>query len=188
MRPKSLCFLFLGSKGLEHIRSYPEVFNKKTEMKIGLAGFPPEPEANIFTTNMMQELYVCSYMFTIPVETDLKYALLVATYEKALDNPESIHEFFVNFVSNYTKDQKLTFQDIANDLPDIYSKIRQTYLRTKVTGSVTIEISTSGNKKVEEKDAVSEVVNDIWLYDTENCEEDEEEKNGEEEEHEVEVE
>jgi hypothetical protein len=183
MRPKCLSFLFLGPEGLEHIRSYPEVFKKKMEMKIALAGFPPQPEANIFTTNMMQELFVCSYMFTIPNKTDVKYALLVATYEKALENPESIHEFFVNFVSDYTKSQKLTFMDIANDLPEIYSKIRQTYLLTKVSGRVTIEISTSNHKKDEEKsDDVSEVIDDIWLDDTE------EEKNGDEEEYDVEVE
>jgi hypothetical protein len=182
MRPKSLSFLFLGPKGLEHIRTYPEIYKKKTEMKIALAGFPPKPEANIFTTNMMQEIFVCSYMFTIPTEKDVKYAILVAAYEKILDNPESIHEFFVKFVSDYTRTQKLTFKDIANDLPDIYNKIRQTYIHTKVSGRVTIEISTSEHKKEEEeKDDVSDVVNDIWLYDTENFEE-------EDEEHEVEVE
>ena len=186
MRPKSLSFLFLGPKGLEHIRSFPEVFKKKVEKKIAIAGFPPKPEANIFTTNMMEELFICSYMFTISNGKDVKYALLVAAYEKQLDNPNSIHEFFANFVSDYTENQKLTFMDIANDLPEIYNKCRQTYLRTKVSGSVTIEISTSEHEKEEEKDEVAEVIEDIWLYDTESFED--EEENGEEDEFEVEVE
>ncbi|NHK30209.1 MAG: hypothetical protein FK730_02580 [Asgard group archaeon] len=170
MRPKCLCFLFLGPKGLEHIRTYPEVLKKKTEMKLALASFPKKPEANVFTSNIMEELFVCSYMFTICGKTDVKYAMLVAAYENVLDNPEFLHEFFVKFVSDYTENQRLTFKDITNDLPDIYSKIRQTYLRTKVSGKVTIEISTSELKK-EKKDDVAEVINDIWIEDIENSEE-----------------
>ena len=175
MRPKCLLFLYLGPKGLEHIRSYPEILKKRTEMKLALASFPEKPEANIFTTNIMEELFVCSYIFTISGKKDVKYAMLVATYENVLENPEFIHEFFVKFISDYTESNKLTFKDIANDLPDIFNKIRQTYLRTKVSSRVTIEISTSNNnKKNDEKDEVTEVIDDIWIDDTEDIEEDDE--------------
>lgn len=148
---------------------------KKIEMKIALASFPKKPEANVFTTNMMEELFVCSYLFTIYGKTDVKYAMLVAAYEKILEKPEFIHEFFVKFVSDYSENHKLTFKDIANDLPELYSKIRQSYLQTKVSGQVTIEISTSKyNKKDEKRDEIAEVINDIWIYDTENYDEEEE--------------
>jgi hypothetical protein len=151
-------------------------------MKLAVASFPHEPQANHFTTNMFKKLFVCSYIFTIPVETDVKYAMFVAAYDEVLNKPEYIHDFFTRLVSDYTDNQKLTFKDLANELPDIYRKIRQTYIRTKVDGKVTIEISTNAEPKIIEKneeDDITEVINDIWVYDSEDFDEPEEE-NGEE--------
>jgi len=173
MRPKCLCFVFFSSKGIEHIRTFPEVIKKSTEKKIVLASFPNQPEANLFTTNMMGKLFICSYIFTITGKEHIKYAMLIAAYEKVLEKPDWIHNFFVRTIAKYNEDGKLTVMDIANELPDIYNNIRQTYLKTKVIERVTIEISTSEREKDEEiKDDVSDVINDIWVDDKEEIEDD----------------
>ncbi|HUT80270.1 MAG TPA: hypothetical protein VMZ29_03630 [Candidatus Bathyarchaeia archaeon] len=161
MKPKCLCLIYVGPKGLEKIRSYPEILKKKIENKIILASFPSDPTQNNFNTTMIENYFITSYLFSISDEEKSNYFLFVAAYDKILEDPDSIRDFFVKIIDDHKIRKTLSIKQLANSMPEIYQRLGDSYIKTKVDGRVTIEISTSSRnkKKKEKKDKFDE---DLW--------------------------
>ncbi|NHJ85750.1 MAG: hypothetical protein FK734_09830 [Asgard group archaeon] len=160
MKPKFISLAYIGPKGLEKIRSYPEVIKRRIENKILLASFPSDPTQNNFNTTMIENHFVASYLFSITDEEKTNYFLFVTAYDKIVEDTDSLREFFVNIIDEYKKKKIFSIEQLINHLPDFYNRLGDSYIRTKVDSRVTVEISaTDRNKKKKDKFNLDE---DLW--------------------------
>lgn len=166
LKLRSLCFTYAGKKGVEIIRSYPEILSRKEIRKIKKQCIPRTSKGGEFFTFVFDNYIVASYVFTIPISKKEKLASFTAVYEEEEIHQDIVNDFFQQILGKLKTNDLLDFENIANALPDIYKEMRTGHFDFKVKTSVLIEIEdTSKNKKKNEandENSIEDFNEDIW--------------------------
>ncbi len=162
MKPRSLCFVFAGSKGVELVRAYPEVFSKKEANRLITKCIPYSAKGGEFEQINVDNSHIACYVFTMDVYLKEKLCALAIVFDSPDYKKDVIKDFFVETLADLYDQKLLDFENLANLLPDIYKKLLTYFYRFEVSSTVSIEINVPEKKKGPVKDDVEIIVEDVW--------------------------
>ena len=162
MKPKSLCFVFAGSKGVELVRAYPEVLSKKDIKRLITKCIPYSAKGGEFEELQIDDSYIACYVFTMDVYLKEKLCALAIVFDSGDYKKDIVRDFFIETLADLHDKQLLDFENLANLLPDLYKKLLTYFYKFKVSSTVSIEINVPEKKKKPQKDHVEFIVEDVW--------------------------
>ncbi len=175
MKPRSLCFVFAGSKGVELVRAYPEVLSKKEVSQIITKCIPYSAKGGEFEEIKVDNSYIACYVFTMDIYLKEKLCALAIVFDSPDYKTSTVRDFFVESLADLYDKKLLDFENIANILPDLYKKLLTYFYKFEVSSTVSIEINVPEKKTEElEKDDVETIVEDVWDDEMDDEEEDDE--------------
>ena len=175
MKPRSLCFVFAGTKGIELVRAYPEVLSKKEINQLITKCIPYSAKGGEFELIQVNDNHIACYVFTMDVFLKEKLCALAIVFDSEDYKKEIVREFFVETLADLYDKKLLDFENIANILPDLYKKLLTYFYKFEVSSTVSIEINVPEKKKGPVKDDVEIIVEDVWDGDMDDEVEEEEE-------------
>jgi hypothetical protein len=175
MKPRSLCFVFAGSKGVELVRAYPEILSKKEINRLITKCIPYSAKGGEFEELQVDDSHIACYVFTMDVYLKEKLCALAIVFDSDEYKKDIVREFFVETLADLHDKKQLDFENLANLLPDIYKKLLTHFYKFKVSSTVSIEINVPKKKKKPQKDDVEVIVEDVWDGDMDDEVEEEEE-------------
>ncbi len=151
---------------------YPHVLNPSLIRKITLNCFPASlTGTHYFHISKYKRFHLSSFFFLVPVEETIRTCALIAIYDKPISSTidqQEILQRAVNDLLHKNKDESCKYTEI---LPKIYKSLKMDQVTTKVSGSVTIEISTERPKK-KQRDEMA-IFKDVWIEKEESKKEEE---------------
>lgn len=169
MKPQCLCFVYTSSKGIDLVRCYPEpdILKKREINKVIKKSIPYTAEGGEFVTYNYKDFTIVSYVFTLNVFLQKRLAAFVVFIKEEEYNAEEIKNHFDEVLIKLENENWLDFENIANNLPDIYRDlIHSKFIEFKVNSSVSIEIDLPKKEKPKNKVDDSEVLDgDLWAED-----------------------
>jgi DNA polymerase III alpha subunit (gram-positive type) len=166
MKPVALCLVHMGQKGLELVRTYPEVLPKEVLNEITIKSMPLGAKSGDFSSNVVSNDNAFSgYVFQVPSETGRdNIASLVAVFNKTDYNANLIRKVFSITINELQKNKQVKIDTISQILPGLYKGLEKGHIKVKMSSVVTIEIEI--NDDDQGKDPTVELVEDftreIW--------------------------
>ena len=112
MKPLSLCLVQMGDKGLEMVKSHPNVLPKEVLNEVTLKSMPMGAKPGEFSTSNVGDLYYSSYIFKIPRPDQRdNIAAIIAIYNNMKYNMEGIQKVF-SFIIKELDSKSLLKADI----------------------------------------------------------------------------
>lgn len=180
MKPISISLIINGKKGVVPLRAYPNKVPKKTLEKIALVSLPyGSMEGNFISGNLDKYSYA-SYIFLVNDEGTNYLTALVAIFDQGEIREEFVKENLSDLVNKIRTMQLDSFEDILNNLPEVYKECLKGSFTFKTTTTVTLSIESVDKKKEEKKNEIETFGNDIWDEEAWKEEEEEKEENKEE--------
>ena len=162
MKPISLCFVNMGSTGLDIVKAHPDVIPEDELKKIAIKSMPLGAKEGDFTTNTVDTNVISGYVFSIPRENERdNIGSLVAVFSSMDYQPQVINKVFSFTISELKKHGLISTQAIIEILPSLYEGMVKGVLKIKVSSIVTLEMSIGDNKE-EKKDNFQSFGDDIW--------------------------
>lgn len=174
MKPRSLCFVFAGSKGVELVRAYPEVLAKKEIKRLITKCIPYSAKGGEFEEIQVDDSHIACYVFTMDVYLKEKLCALAIVFNSAEYKKDIVRDFFIETLADLYDKKILDFENLANQLPNLYKKLLTYFYKFEVSSTVSIEIDVLEKSKGPVKDDVEIIVEDVWNGDMDDeVEEDE---------------
>ena len=121
MKPMSLCLINMGVKGLELIKSFPDVIPSDSMNQLVYKTIPIGSNPGDFATTTFNDLNLSSFIFRIPsVDQRDNLASLVAVFSSSDYDSKTIKQVFSWVVSELDKKDLLNTGTLENILPKLY--------------------------------------------------------------------
>lgn len=180
MKPISLSLIIYGKNGVVPLRTYPNKVSKKNLEKISMVGLPYGAMEGDFITGNLEKYTFASYLFLVNEEGINYLSALVAIFEKGEIRKDFVKENLSDLVKKIRTLKFDTFEEILNNLPEIYKECCKGSFTFKTTTTVTLSIESVDKKKKKHRNEIEIFGNDIWEEDTWKEDEEEKEENKEE--------
>lgn len=163
MKPMSLCLINMGVKGLELIKSFPDVIPSDSMNQLVYKTIPIGSNPGDFATTTFNDLNLSSFIFRIPSEDQRdNLASLVAVFSSSDYDTKTIKQIFSWVVTELDKKELLNTGTLENILPKLYKGFNKGKFKIEITSTSTI----SFDFKVESKDkngkAIDDLADDLW--------------------------
>ena len=163
MKPQCLCFVNMGSSGLEIVKTHPDVMPEEELKQIAIKSMPLGAKEGDFTTNTVESNVVSGYVFSIPREEERdNIGSLVAVFNTMDYQPKVINKIFSFTISELKKHNLVSTQSITDILPSLYEGMVKGELKIKVSSVVTLEMSVGESEDSDKKDKFQSFGDDIW--------------------------
>ena len=161
-KPVSLCLVHMGKKGLELVRSYPEVIPENELNNIVLKSMPMGSHDGDFTTTTVGDSVISGYIFSVPGDERTNIASLIAVYGSMDYELNIVKKVFTFTINELRKSNAIDTQTLAEILPKLYDGLLKGKLQIKISSvtSLNLEITTGGEEK--EADNLDEFGDDVW--------------------------
>ena len=164
MKPISLCLVQMGQKGLELVKSHPDVLPTNVLNQIVIKSMPMSAKDGDFTSSTVGDTVFSGYIFSVPstVGRD-NIASLVAVFNNMKYNSEIIQKVFSFTIDELKKNNLADIGTITKILPNLYTGLADGQLRVKISSVVTLEFDIK-EKKEDDKDieAIDGFGKDLW--------------------------
>jgi hypothetical protein len=163
LRPISVCLVQMGNKGLELVKAFPNVLPKALLDEIVYKSMPLAANEGDFTTNNVDHYAFSSYIFTIPGESRLNLASLVAIYESLNYDHTKILKIFSFMIRELKKRKMKKIDSIKPLLPSLLKGFESSSFKFKLN-SDTLNFEWEDDKEVIEKneDFLKSFREDVW--------------------------
>ena len=157
MKPISLCLVQMGSKGLELVKSYPNVLPESVLSQIVVKSMPMSAKEGDFASSTVDNAVFSGYIFSVPSQIGRdNIASLVAVYNDMKYDTEIIRKVFSFTISELKKYNVADIQTVEKILPNLFNGLADKELKIKISSIVTLEFDF---KDKEEKDLDEEAIN-----------------------------
>ncbi|NHK30499.1 MAG: hypothetical protein FK730_04065 [Asgard group archaeon] len=163
MKPVSLCLVQMGDKGLELVKSHPQVLPKEVLNEITYKSMPMGAKAGEFTSAAVGDLFYSSYIFKLPQEGSRdNIAAIVAIFNSMKYNIEGIRKVF-SFIVKELDSKSLLQTDVVEEImPNLYKGMQSGHIKIKISSIATIDIDFVEDEGPEEKDRTNDLEDDLW--------------------------
>ena len=165
MKPISLCLTHMGKTGLELVSTYPDALPQQVINEIVLKSMPLSAKAGDYTSSTVEGCVFEGYIFTIPGEERNNIASIIAVYDNANYNRDSIQKFFTFTVSELKKHRLNDTDTFKKILPNMYEGLSKGKVKIKISSVVTLDFDFTSDEK-KEKDRGEEFLDslkeDMW--------------------------
>lgn len=162
LKPLSLCLVQMGDKGLEMVKSHPNVLPKEILNEVTLKSMPMGAKPGEFSTSNVGDLYYSSYIFKIPrADQRDNIAAIIAIYNNMKYNMEGIKKVF-SFIIKELDTKSLLKADIIEEiLPNLYNGFGSGHIKIKISSIATISVDFE-DKEEEVVDVTNGLEDDLW--------------------------
>ncbi len=162
MKPVCLCLVQMGDKGLELVKTHPNVLPKELLDELTYKAMPMGAKPGEFSTAAISDLFYSSYIFSVPQEgTRDNIAAIVAVYNHMKYNIDGIRKIF-SFIVKELDSKKLLKTDIVEEImPNLYKGFDSGHIKIKISSVATIDIDFA-EEKPEEEDCTNGLEDDLW--------------------------
>lgn len=163
-KPISLCLVHMGKKGLELVRTYPEILPDNVLNEIVLKSMPLGAKAGDFTTNTVGDCTVSGYIFPLIGDDRQGIGSIVAVFEHSKYNQDLVK----NILAYTTKELQLNSindkSTISTILPNLFKGFNDGQLKIKISSVVTLEFdfSEEHNNEDNSKNQINSLKNEMW--------------------------
>ncbi|NHJ48558.1 MAG: hypothetical protein FK733_12305 [Asgard group archaeon] len=163
MKPVSLCLVQMGDKGLELVKSHPQVLPKEVLSEITYKSMPMGAKAGEFATAAVGDLFYSSYIFKLPTEGSRdNIAAIVAVFNNMKYNIEGLRKVF-SFIIKELDSKSLLKTDVFEEImPNLYKGMQSGHIKIKISSIATIDIDFVEEDAKEEKDRTNDLEDDLW--------------------------
>ena len=163
MKPISLCLVQMGDKGLEMVKSHPNVLPKEILNEVTLKSMPMGAKPGEFSTSSVGDLYYSSYIFKIPrADQRDNIAAIIAIYNNMKYNIEGIKKVF-SFIIKELDSKALLKADIIEEImPNLYNGFGSGHIKIKISSVATISVDFEEGKEEEVVDETNHLEDDLW--------------------------
>ena len=163
LKPVSLCLVQMGDKGLEMVKSHPNVLPKNVLNELTYKSMPMGAKPGEFSTAAVGDLFYSSYVFSVPQEEGTRdnIAAIIAVYSNMKYNIEGIRKVF-SFIVKELETKALLKTDIVEEiLPNLYKGFESGHIKIKISSVASIDIDFA-EEEPEEKDITNDLEDDLW--------------------------
>ena len=163
MKPLNLCLIQMGIKGLELVKSYPDVLSKEELNKIVFQSIPFGAQDGDFATRTIDNFVICGYIFRIPEIDDKRanIATLTVIYDSMEFQPLFVKNVFSYIVRKLEESNLLSIEIIEDILPKIFDGLAVENFKIKVNPNVTLVYDKNQEEKKSKK-SFKKFTKDVW--------------------------
>ena len=162
MHPISLCLVQMGNKGLELVKSHPNVLPSTLLRELSYKSMPMGAKPGEFSTASIGEYYYSSYVFNISQEGERdNIGALIAVFSSMNYNIEGIKKIFSLIIKELSAKSLLKLEIIEEILPNLYKGFENDHIKIKVSSVATIELDFR-SEVPEPKDKTNGLEEDLW--------------------------
>ncbi|MFW9924098.1 MAG: hypothetical protein ACFFDW_12500 [Candidatus Thorarchaeota archaeon] len=163
MKPLSLCLVQMGDKGLEVVKSHPNVLPKEVLSELAMKSMPLGAKPGDFSTAAISDLFYSSYVFSIPRESQRdNIGAIVGVFNNMKYNIEGIKKIF-SFIIKELNTKALLKVDILEEiLPNLYKGFDSGHVKIQISSVATITVDFDDKSDDSEKDETNNIAEDIW--------------------------
>ncbi|MCG3226305.1 MAG: hypothetical protein H7645_05240 [Candidatus Heimdallarchaeota archaeon] len=163
MKPMSLCLINMGVKGLELIKSFPDVIPSDSMNQLVYKTIPIGSNPGDFATTTFNDLNLSSFIFRIPsADQRDNLASLVAVFSSSDYDSKTIKQVFSWVVSELDKKDLLNKGTLENILPKLYKGFNKGQFKIEITSTSSISFSFKTESKSENGQAIDDLADDLW--------------------------
>ncbi|MFW9923818.1 MAG: hypothetical protein ACFFDW_11085 [Candidatus Thorarchaeota archaeon] len=166
LKPLSLCLVQMGEKGLELVKSYPDVLPRDIQNEIIIKSMPLGAKDGDFTSTILSDNNAISgYVFSIPIQNSRdNIASIVAVFDDTNYNTNNIRKLFSILVTELKKQNSFSTNILMEILPTLYRSFDTKNMKIKISSIVTVEIDFSDDSSKENKpaNAAKSLTEDMW--------------------------
>lgn len=166
MKPISLCLVQMGDKGLELVKSYPNVLPEPIMNQVVVKSMPFNAKNGDFMTSTVADTVFSGYVFSVPSNQGRdNIASLIAVFSDMKYDTEVIHKVFSFTIGELKKHKIAEIDTVMKILPNLYKGFAEGQFNVKISSVVTLEFDFD-KKKSEDEDRDQESLNsfgrDLW--------------------------
>ncbi|HUT81608.1 MAG TPA: hypothetical protein VMZ29_10450 [Candidatus Bathyarchaeia archaeon] len=166
MKPTSMCLVQMGNKGLELVKSYPDVLPQTIIDEIVVKSMPLGAKDGDFTSNVISEDNAfSSYVFSIPSTFGRdNIGSLVAVFDNTNYSANDVRKLFSIIISELRNNNAVDITILAEILPTIFKSFGNKNVKIKISSVVTVEIDfTDEEKPMDTKEKIAKSLSDdMW--------------------------
>jgi len=163
MKPMSLCLINMGVKGLELIKSFPDVIPSDSMNQLVYKTIPIGSNPGDFATTTFNDLNLSSFIFRIPSEEQRdNLASLVAVFSSSDYDSKTIKQIFSWVVTELDKKDLLNTGTLENILPKLYKGFNKGQFKIEITSTSTISFDFKVDAKDKNGKAIDDLADDLW--------------------------
>ncbi len=163
MKPMSLCLINMGTKGLELIKSFPDVIPADSMNQLVYKTIPIGSNPGDFAQTTFNDLNLTSYIFRIPSASDRdNLASLVAIFSSADYDSKTIKQVFSWVVTELENKALLNTQTLQNILPKLFKGFSKGQFKIEITSTSTISFNFKKDEKDRNGNAIDSLADDLW--------------------------
>lgn len=163
MKPMSLCLINMGSRGLELVKSFPDVIPGDSVNQLVYKTIPMGSKPGDFASTTFNDLHLTSYIFRIPSEEHRdNLASLVAVFNTTNYDTNSIKKVFSWVVTELEKKELLDEATLQNILPKLYKGFNKGTFKIEITSTATITFNFQKESKDKNGAAIDNLADDLW--------------------------
>lgn len=164
MKPISLCLVQMGSKGLELVKSYPNVLPESVLNQIVVKSMPFNAKNGDFASSTVDNAVFSGYIFSVPSQIGRdNIASLVAVYNDMKYDSEIIRKVFSFTISELKKYNVADIQTVEKILPNLFNGLADKELKIKISSIVTLEFDFKEKEEEDpDEDAINSFGKEMW--------------------------
>lgn len=163
MKPVNLCLVQMGDKGLELVKSHPQVLLKEVLSEITFKSMPMGAKAGKFTSVAIGDLFYSSYIFKLPQEgASDNIAAIVVIFNSMKYNIEGIRKVFSFIIKELDSKSLLKIDIVEEIIPNLYKGMKSGHVKIKISSIATIDIDFVEDDSPVEKDYTNDLEDDLW--------------------------
>ncbi|NHJ86011.1 MAG: hypothetical protein FK734_11155 [Asgard group archaeon] len=157
----------MGKKGLEMVKTHPEVLPNDISNEILLKSMPLGAKEGDFTSNIVSNDNAFSgFVFKIPSETDRdNIASIVAVFDNASYNINNVRKIFSTLIGELKNNKAVSIDLLINILPTIYNAFGSKNMKIKISSVVTVQIDIENEDDTKESNGIKvakSLADDMW--------------------------
>ncbi|MHA1199564.1 MAG: hypothetical protein ACTSQF_09585 [Candidatus Heimdallarchaeaceae archaeon] len=163
MKPLSLCLINMGTRGLELVKSFPDVIPSDSMNQLVYKTIPMGSNPGDFASTTFNDLNLTSFIFRIPTADQRdNLASLVAVFNTSNYDANSIKQVFSWVVTELEKKDLLATSTLEEILPKLYKGFNKGQFKIEITSTSTIsfDFPKQGNDK--NGNAIDALSDDLW--------------------------
>jgi hypothetical protein len=153
----------MGDKGLELVKSHPQVLPKEVLSEITYKSMPMGAKAGEFSTAAVGDLFYSSYIFKLPTEGKRdNIGAIVAVFNNMKYNIDGLRKVFSFIVKELDSKALLKTDIIEEIMPNLYKGMQTGQIKIKISSVATIDINFGDEEATEERDCTNDLEDDLW--------------------------
>ena len=163
MKPLSLCLINMGTRGLELVKTFPDVIPADSMNQLVYKTIPMGSNPGDFASTTFNNLNLTSYIFRIPsADQRDNLASLVAVFDNTNYDSNAIKQVFSWVITELEKKDLLSTGTLQEVLPKLYKGFNKGTFKIEITSTSTITFDFPRESKDKNDNAIDKLSDDLW--------------------------